>query len=331
MTITYRNGVSIAELVFYFPALAIAIFLAVRHGFRRNAGWLFIIIFCVARIIGPAMQIATIHDSNSVDLYTGSIILQNIGLSPLMLATLGLLSRCLDSIHLSHHTFLNSMWLRLIELVILVALILGIVGGVDASNDFVNSGAFVLGTLSKVAVGLFIACFIAIVIITIVASLSISHAEAGEKRLLLAVALSLPFILCRLVYSSITTFAHLKSFGQLTGSVTILLCVALIEEAIVVVIYESVGLTLRQLPKGVSAPVAHHQVPSSASNDYPANNYSAAPQRQQQQQQQSQAGYRKQDNLALRIAKRTIIGRLVTAAIPKNHEDVEMQDSAYAR
>jgi hypothetical protein len=57
---TYRNGVgvSIAEIVFYVPSLCIAGLLAFRHGLGRNAGWLFLIIFCLARIIGPAIQLA---------------------------------------------------------------------------------------------------------------------------------------------------------------------------------------------------------------------------------------------------------------------------------
>jgi hypothetical protein len=39
MTITYRNGVSIAEIAVYVPCLAIAILLCVRHGFARSSGW----------------------------------------------------------------------------------------------------------------------------------------------------------------------------------------------------------------------------------------------------------------------------------------------------
>jgi hypothetical protein len=38
MTFTYRNGISIAEIIVYVPALFNAAFLAVRHGLGRNAG-----------------------------------------------------------------------------------------------------------------------------------------------------------------------------------------------------------------------------------------------------------------------------------------------------
>jgi hypothetical protein len=52
MGLTYRNGVSIAEIIVYVPSLAIAIFLSVRHGFARSSGWMFLIVFCLARLIG---------------------------------------------------------------------------------------------------------------------------------------------------------------------------------------------------------------------------------------------------------------------------------------
>src|ERR1700753_2608381 len=42
MGLTYRNGVSIAEIIVYVPSLAIAIFLCVRHGFARSSGWMFL-------------------------------------------------------------------------------------------------------------------------------------------------------------------------------------------------------------------------------------------------------------------------------------------------
>jgi hypothetical protein len=84
------------------------------------------------------MQLATIKSPTNASLYEGSAILNNIGLSPLTLAALGLLSRLLDSINKSKHAFVQQWWLRMIELIVLVGLILGIVGGVVCqSSDFI--------------------------------------------------------------------------------------------------------------------------------------------------------------------------------------------------
>jgi hypothetical protein len=310
MTIGYREGVSIGEIAVYSPALLIAIYLSIRHGFGRSAGWMFLIIFCLARIIGAAMQLATISSPSNISLYTGYAILQNIGLSPLMLATLGLLSRLLDNINRAHHTAISTRFFKFVELVIMVGLILGIVGGVNASNDYVKTHVFVPSSLNKVGTALFIVSYIAIVASTILLSFSVNHASHGEKRILLAVAFSLPFLLVRLVYSIISTFTKNKNFNLMTGNITILLCVAFIEELVIVIMFEGVGLTLSQIPKDdmrEEAPVV-----------YEANGvqYTAPA----QQSRPSGAS-----NKALRIFKRTIIGRIVMAFFPSRDNETETQ------
>lgn len=92
MTIGYRHGLSILELVFYFLSLFVAVFLVVRHGFRTNSGFLFLAIFALARIVGACCDLATINNP-SAGLFTAAAICSSIGLSPLMLACAGLLSR----------------------------------------------------------------------------------------------------------------------------------------------------------------------------------------------------------------------------------------------
>lgn len=219
-----------SELVVYVPALFIAIFLCIRHGFARSSGWFFLIIFCLARLIGPAMQLAEISSPTDIALYEGSAILNNVGFSPLTLAALGLLSRLLDSINKSHHTIIKPSMLRIIELVVVVGLILGIVGGVDAATSYQKTLNYQPGSLNKAGTSLMIVAFVLLCTATAITSFSVSHAEHGERRLFLAVVLAIPFLLVRLVYSIFSTFTKNKSFNLLDGSVTILLCVALIEE-----------------------------------------------------------------------------------------------------
>ena len=127
-----------------------------------------------------------------------------------------------------------------------MGIILSIIGGVDSGNGYGKTGRYVPQTLTKVGLGLFIASFVAILAFTAILSTCISHAEPGEKRILLAVAASLPLLLVRLIYSSLYTFGNDLRFSSLSGSVTILLCMALLEEIAIVVIYQGVGLTLRK-------------------------------------------------------------------------------------
>lgn len=296
--IDYRNGVSIAEVVVYVPALFVAIYLAFTHGAGRSSGWIFLIIFCLARIIGPCMQLATISMPRNVSLYTGSSILNNIGLSPLEMAALGLLSRLVTSIAKTHRTPLGPRILRLVQLVTTVGLILGIVGGIDASTAFAKTGIYHPVAKNKAGTALLILAYVLLVAFTAITYPFVTYAEAGEKRLFLAIALSLPFLLVRVVYSCFSTYSTDSQFNLVRGNVTILLCVALIEEFCVVVIYEATGLTLQKATREPHIEAA--TAPRSIDSDTPI-----------QAQKQKLGG----DSAAVGILKKTMIGRLVTAAV----------------
>jgi hypothetical protein len=297
--ITYKDGVSIGELVVYLPALAIAVFLAVRHGFGRSSGWLYLVIFSIVRIVGSCFQLATINDPTNTTLYTGEAILQTIGLSPLELCSLGLLSRIISSINKNQSIFLQPFHMKFVQTIVMVGLILSIVGGIDASKDLSTTGVYTPQSFSKAAMGLFIAGYVLIVASTITLSFSVAHADHGEKRLLLAVALSLPFLVVRLVYSSISLFTTIENFNSVSGSVTIFLCMALIMELCVVIIYEAVGLTLQKVRPVVATETV------AADGTYVK-------------------GPSKVSQIAGTLGRRTIIGRLITSAMD-NGGDVEMQ------
>ena len=301
MAIGYRNGVSILLLVFYLPALAIAILLTIRHGLRRSSGWRFMIIFTLARILCACFALATISQPGNVSLYVAYTVLIGVAVSPLELVAFGyvhtlqyialilrrwevlpasgmfpslptppshhkpssssnanfanpnrpssLLSRITTNINHSHRTLITTRHIQLFELLNTVGIILSIIGGVNSGRDYSKTGLYVPQTLSKVGLGLFIASFVAILAATVLLSSSVSHAEPGEKRILLAVAVSLPLLLVRLIYSSIYTFGGLRAFSSLNGSVSLLLCLALLEEMAIVMVYEGAGLTLRRIGK----------------------------------------------------------------------------------
>lgn len=76
---------------------------------------------------------------------------------------------------------------------------------------------------------------------------------SGERRILVAVALCIPFIAVRLVYALIADFASLQSFSSINGDNTIYLCMNVIMELITTIIVIVFGMTLRVLPKEVVA------------------------------------------------------------------------------
>ena len=90
--LTFRDGISIAELIVYIPSLVAAVWLTVRRGFGRSIGWFFIIIFTLIRISGAACQLAEIS-SHSLGGVKAVFICNAVGLSPLLLVLVGLLFR----------------------------------------------------------------------------------------------------------------------------------------------------------------------------------------------------------------------------------------------
>jgi len=240
MTVSYSDGVSIAFIVLYTPILPIAFYLAFRLGFSRSSGWIFLVVFALARIIGFAFQLATISNPSNIQLYEGYAILINIGLSPLMLATLGLLSHVLPSINHNTNTVVKPNHLRLVQIIVSVALILGIIGGTKAFD--ISTGAYTPQSESKASVVLFIAAFVAIVLATGIMFSTVSRVGRGEKRILKCVALSVPFLFARLLYSILFVLANIQTFSPVSGSETALLVMCLIMELIIVVIYGGVGI-----------------------------------------------------------------------------------------
>lgn len=92
MTLNKQAGLSIIELILYTPCLPFAFFVCKRHGFGRNSGFIFTLTLCLIRIVGASCQLIN-TSAHSTGLFTAVLILQSLGLSQLIFATLGLLSR----------------------------------------------------------------------------------------------------------------------------------------------------------------------------------------------------------------------------------------------
>lgn len=242
MTITYRHGISILELLVFLPSFFLASFLVYRHGFRQNSGFLFIATFALARIVGACCDLATINHY-SLGLYIAAAICMAVGLSPLMLALTGLLSRANQSIQhktgklaMPHFVFIQ---FRILVTVAMVISIVGITADMSAEGlahpDIKAKIGMILYLVSGAQICLMVAFFA-------------MHRDAigrGEKRTLLAAAISTPFILVRLVYATLIWFLHNSSFSMIGGNVTIQLVMSVLEEFAVVITCLGVGITLR--------------------------------------------------------------------------------------
>jgi hypothetical protein len=251
MTFSSAGWVSVAELIVYLPAICVSIYICSRHGFSRSSGWLYTLILCLVRIIGAICQLLTYHDT-STGLLKATLIIDSIGLSPLLLATLGLLSRLVDWINTgSHATFLGVKHFRIIQLVISLGLILSIAGGSSGSStDASPSGT------SKASIALFIAGYVGIVFVWFISLPGVAHVPGREKKVSIFVLIALPFILVRLTYSALAVFVHDHTFNIIDGSVAVHAFMAVIEEFIVVGLYLILGWMLRGLDPAEQGPIA---------------------------------------------------------------------------
>ncbi|KAJ5167338.1 uncharacterized protein N7482_006119 [Penicillium canariense] len=242
MAVTYRHGISILELIIYLPSLFLSIFLVIRHGLRTNSGFLFLTTFTLTRIVGACCDLATINNF-TVGLYVAAAICSSIGLSPLMLACTGLLSRADMSIEkTSGRTALPRITFPFFRILTVVAMILSIVG---ITANMSAEGLQHPDIKVKIGMILYVVCWVVMLALLAVLAMHRGSIERGEKPTLLAVALSSPFILVRLLYAFFVWFLHNSEFSMLDGNVTIQLVMVVLEEFAVVAICLTVGMTLR--------------------------------------------------------------------------------------
>ncbi|KPM42694.1 hypothetical protein AK830_g3894 [Neonectria ditissima] len=254
MSIGPRGYVSIAELIVYIPALVLAFIVCSRHGFNRASGFVFTIVLCLVRIIGSICQLLT-YSNHSDGLLQATIVIDSIGISPLLLATLGMLSRFADWTTSRDITTLSVKHFRVVQLLITLGLILSIVGGTDGTPS--STGTFKPSTISQVAIILYIVAFAAMACILVVVSQSRSSAPSQEGRILIAVAVASPFIMVRLLYSILALFIHNHTFSIINGSVPVFVCMTAIEEFVVVVDYLLLGFSLEKLEPGQKGDIAN--------------------------------------------------------------------------
>lgn len=131
------------------------------------------------------------------------------------------------------------------QLLISLGLILSIVGGTSGSPS--DNGTIKVATTSKAGIILYIVALAAMIVFLFHSSGYKNSIPKQERRLPVAVALAIPFILVRLVYSALAVFLNDHLFSVVGGSVVVRVCMASIEEFIVVVIYLLLGFSLEKL------------------------------------------------------------------------------------
>ncbi|KAG5925314.1 hypothetical protein E4U42_004412 [Claviceps africana] len=238
--------ISIVGIPIYVGFLACAIWLCVKHGFFNSEGWHFIIIIAISRLISFGLRLALLSDPANMSIWLGWVVINSLGLGPLILLLLSLVMHVFECINRQGHVVLRPLYQRVIKLLVLVAIILSIVGGTNSSYG-IEGGVISIkfNALTHVGTGLLIG---ATVILCGEAGLALrchmqGFAAQREHRIILGVLASLPFVILRLVYSCLTVLAHINS------SVWLYLCLAILTEVAVVLMLEVLGLMLEKIPR----------------------------------------------------------------------------------
>ncbi|KAI0967309.1 hypothetical protein F4678DRAFT_465560 [Xylaria arbuscula] len=244
MAIGAEGYVSIVELIIYIPALIAAIMVCSRHGVHRASGWVYSVILCVVRIAGAVCQLLT-YNNQSEGLLKATIIIDSIGISPLLLATLGVVSRFVDWINSRGEELFSTKQFRFVQLFITLGLILSIAGGSGGSSSEDNQ--VMVSDTSKAAIALYIIGFAGLTYFLLISSGYRNTVPTQERRSPIAVAIAWPFILTRLVYSVLAVTLHNSTFSIVGGSVGVRVALAVVEEFLVITDYLILGFSLRKL------------------------------------------------------------------------------------
>ncbi|KAH6678568.1 hypothetical protein B0J14DRAFT_434191, partial [Halenospora varia] len=150
----------------------------------------------------------------------------------------------------------RSRLIQLLQLPTTIALILCIVGGTsqfstDSSPSDLKSGK----DKTKAGIIIFVIIYIMFAILTFVSMFEVHKTARGEKRLLIAVIIALPMLGARLLYSVLCAFKADKIFNLVNGNVGVWVCMAVLEEVVIVVMYAVMGLTVGRYEDSMSEKV----------------------------------------------------------------------------
>ncbi|VUC23600.1 unnamed protein product [Clonostachys rosea] len=244
-SLTYKDGIAILQLIIYPFILVASLFIWKRTGWRVGAKiWRYSFTLSLIRLAGSVATLISINnDSKNVEI--AIFICQLIGIAPLLLAYVGML-RLIDL-----RNEIHPRALALITLVAFIGLILGIIGISTADTTH----GYAPGTLPKTAMGLFLAVFVVTVVLTSWLYYVYSYIMLKyQKKLFLGIALSVPFLLIRLIYSALGNYTSSRTFSMMSvaendhGSLTAYLCMSVLEEIVSMVIVMVFGvLSVREI------------------------------------------------------------------------------------
>ncbi|UKZ68487.1 uncharacterized protein TrAtP1_009520 [Trichoderma atroviride] len=246
MTLDSHGKLAVVEVIIYVPIGLFCVYNNIRHGFRRDVGWIYLTIFSIIKIAGSVMTIQ-IENGTNTSMATTATILNTVALSPLLNASLCFLNVGLDKAHsFARHV---TKALKLVHILIIAGLILSITGGISrtkTAQDSLDAGARELQLASIV----FAVVWVLVAIACLMYIKNLHYVQSAAKKLVLSVAMALPFLLVRIVYSALnainldtsSSHGHTMKFNPVLGSWRLYLVLGLATEFAVVALYTVTGI-----------------------------------------------------------------------------------------
>ncbi|KAH8810730.1 hypothetical protein F5884DRAFT_875465 [Xylogone sp. PMI_703] len=230
----------LVELVFFLIAIFPLTYCVFKHGWKGLLGWAYLEIFCILRIVSAAINISA---ENGGKVSTAVAAITRVGISPLLLAALGILHESGSSIQKEVNPVLRG-WTFLILHLITMGVLALVVNGNSASMEKVKFAMLVFLSIWLVTLGLALLSF------------SYPRSNYGETLLIRSVLFALPSVGIRVLYSVLGAFNTSNTFNSSTGPIAVRVLLGVIEELSTVAIFAVAGILSRDVHR--NAPTKYY-------------------------------------------------------------------------
>ncbi|KAH9947618.1 hypothetical protein B0H21DRAFT_691578 [Amylocystis lapponica] len=250
MAFDSRGNISVLELVAYHLILVLIVsVLLLKNGHSKKSGWIFLMIFCIMRETGAFTHI--IYEASDKSITTAKIvysICEQSGVSLLLLATLGCLETAAQNSVDDHVVFTRGT--TVIHRSSIVAMVLAIIGGVNAGNATTELELNSVTTLRRIGSLMYGGVTAAVIFVALFLWNNRCQVKRYRHVLLKAVMATLPFLALRVLYTILSAFApptetsasRIGEFSSTTGSWALYLIMSVLTEFVIIAILIVVGI-----------------------------------------------------------------------------------------
>ncbi|RWQ92194.1 hypothetical protein C8Q69DRAFT_106389 [Paecilomyces variotii] len=236
-----------AQLIIYCILALPVLYCLYSHGKPGLLGWLYLFVFCTLRIIGSGLELRQGDlDSSS----SSALLVNNIGLSPLLLAAMGILHEARAARNLISNAKLE--WAFVLIYHVAVSASLAIIACAISALTNKDSKMSATTSLDLVKVGfvIMLVCWLALVAWTSISSRTprdcdlISRRYVDGIKLTYAVVISWPLIMLRGIYGLISVT---KPSSRFSDSLAANVCLSVVPQLLLAVIFVLVGIWTRHI------------------------------------------------------------------------------------